>query len=321
MPYKNSICSIGIFVLLIGCFPLASREKVLEDDNNSLLLLNRSVCPACPKDTQTFCTLCVDEVAYIRNLVVQESLLFCSGVSGVAGPTGATGIQGFPGITGATGLVGPTGLTGISLAACYNDSLIWGPWEMSRQQSVAVPTPVIPTPFRPYTNVPITLDGWAICRPLSPNCLGDGETEETYVTVQFEIPLDLDTAVEPTLHMHFFVVGISEAVGCARFEVQADFLANTEAIAIGTLMPPYIIETPDIAVPSGPVDSLIHFEVPVLLEDILTESDFLPGNYAQITVKRIPQQTCGGPFPEYSAPIFLTVLSMEYRKAQCPSLI
>ena len=296
-----------IWLSLAGCSPLVGLDADPKSEESNLLVLNRAVCPLCPAaGAAPFCTLCVTDVAYIRNLVVQESLSLCSGIAGFpTGPMGATGATGTAGITGATGSTGPIGATG--LPACYNDSLIWGPWEMSVQQDIDDPVPVIPTPFRPYASGPITLDGWNICVPEDP-CVG---LEEAYVTVQFEIPRDLDMTIEPTLHIHFFSVETGQP-GCVRFEVQGDFLANSEAIPSGTAMPPYTIPSAPVPIVGGALGNLRHYEVTVPLTGIT--AFFSLGNYAQITVTRIDNTP--PPCPEYPI-VYVTVLSLEYRKAQC----
>ena len=306
------------FQIMLGlafCF-LASNGRAVED----LYTITRA-CPACPSGVAAFCSVCINEVAYINNLIVRESLTLCSGVAGfITGPTGPTGTIG---ITGATGATGPTGPIGLPALVCYNDSVMWGPWDMSAQNTTGVP--ITPTAFQPYTGVgsPITLDGWPICA--SGVFGGACPASNQFVTVQFEIPRDLDTTVTPTLNIHFFSQPASESTGCVRFEILADFLADTQALPLGTAVPSYILDTQSVPIIVGapaPFGSIRAHQISVPLTGVTLNPGFVPGNYAQITLTRIaptpPPDACA---LDYDLPVYISVLSLDYRKAQCPVVI
>lgn len=105
-------------ILLLVCSFTAyvwAQDDLVECRLNTCEMLSRSLACACPTGSALFCNLCVDDVAYVNQLVVNDTLLICSGaIIGACptGPTGATGATGPTGATGATGASGTNGVTG-----------------------------------------------------------------------------------------------------------------------------------------------------------------------------------------------------------------
>lgn len=265
----------------------------------------------CPTGTIAYCNLCAAN-ATVNNLIVQSSLLLCSGIltgTGPTGSTGATGATGSPGsnITGATGGSGPVGpigaigatggigLTGIC-DCCLNDEVQWGPFAIAGQTG---PNSFLAS-VAPYEgNSSIYLHGWQICSPTDFAC-GLGAS---YVTAEFAVPSDFDATVTPVVDVYFFLeAGTASNV---NFELYAEFLGEG---GITAATPPVDIVTGDITVTEPAAHPVIRFwntSIP------LTGAAIAPQDYGQITITRTSATTDEAPA------IFLSVIVFRYHKLSC----
>lgn len=267
--HKNLPKIFAVLALLIvpQIFSLIGSQSPSVDP----LEATRALCVSCSEIVPLaakVCNLCVGDIALIPNLVVTDSITFCSGATG------------FP-------------------VACFDDVLTWGPSEMLPSISSGLGAP---TAFTPYANL-VTLQGWTLCDPTETAC------PPAFMTVQFEVPQDIDPSVTPVVGIHFFLSGADAS--WVRFLVQADFLGDGQDIPVLTL-PPVLVESEDKQV-FGPAISLLRqyqVFVPLLEAGPLLTG----GNFGQITISRIPNTTDPG---DEADDIYLSAISFTYRKLGC----
>lgn len=179
---------------------------------------------------------------------------------------------------------------------CYNDSLTWGPDEMHPQdQDDAIAL----RHFTPYSSPynAITYEGWPLPSSLE---------QTNYITVQFEVPQDIDTTVEPYIVIHFFATFEASELGYAKFHVDMELLNNEEGTGSA---PTYGTDSSDIFVTNVLSPHLLHYQIAVPLTDI----SLTPGEFGAITISRV------APDGDEKGTIYLSALSFNYRKAQCQS--
>lgn len=234
------------------------------------------LCVTCPTGSAKFCNLCVNGPAVIKDLVVQNSITFCSGVG----------------------------------CPCnFNGEISWNTDETHYNVKQHI-VPVVPTPFQPYFNNRIydTFTGWPV--PRTPTI----EQLPLVITAEFQVPLDLDPSVTPVITLHWFNQSATflQCVGnYVNWQVTADFFTNLSPINAPVEFPKYTLTTGDILLtyytgsqPAGYVQQQVS--VP------LTGQALVPGAYAQISATRIAPTGAG--HVESSCASLLTLIVFQYRK-------
>ncbi len=245
----------------------------------------RAVCAPCVTGSAQFCNICVSNAAVIKDLVVQNSLTVCSGATGP-----------FP------------------CNCIFDGEISWNTDESHfniKQQT----GPISPTPFQPYSPNPAsfsgayfaTFTGW----PIPPSTV----EIPLVITVEFQVPRDLDPAVTPTITLHWFNPSATFEPICTgnyiNWQVFADFFTNLAPINNPFQVPKYMLTTGDILLtyytgpePAGFVQQQITIP--------LTGPALVPGAYAQITAARIAPTGAG--HVESSCNTLLTLITFQYQK-------
>lgn len=239
-------------------------------------------CPPCPVNSAQFCNVCAD-TGVIGNLVVQNSVTLCPGVE-------------------------------LPCFCCYNDNLTWGPAEILPQAAainILAPVPDSqfqpnPSAFQPYVGSNITLRGWEMCSPLNTGC------PTAFLTVQFEVPYDMNININPSLFIHFFLPAVEDQ-SFVRFQVDVELLGfgdDTGAASKSTVLSQNV----EVFAPIASPDTLRHYVVQVVLDDLVTPL-LQNGQFAAITVSRVLNTE--DPQDEADS-IYLSALGFTYRKSECP---
>lgn len=185
----------------------------------------------------------------------------------------------------------------------------WNPDEMHynlKQQS----GPIVPALFQPYlaNGYFDVVSGWVMPSPVFT------QVPPFVVTMEFQVPHDLDPSVTPTIVLHWFNRSqiFEECTGnYLKWQVTADFFTNSAQINGPLATPKYVLSTGDVLLtyfPTANPEGLVQQQIAVPV----TGQALVPGAYAQISVQRIAPTGAG--HVQSNCDVFLSVVAFQYRK-------
>lgn len=280
-----------LFLVSTLCMNTWAQEDLVECRLNTCEEVSRALACACPTGSALFCNLCVDDIAFVNQLVVGDTLLICSGsiiggcptgptgaagAPGATGPTGATGATGTNGATGATGAAGATGASGLTITGATGVTGATGLTGATGATGIAGVTGITGptgiccfndelsfTPFDMAAQVPVTgpvaFSPYSGTGPINlhgwPVCVSGvgGCALQNYITIEFAVPGDIDTTVLPVLDIHFFLDTPPAAGATVQFQIYGEFLPNPPTLADATTSatPPYTVVSPVVPLLAG----------------------------------------------------------------------
>ena len=263
---------------IMSLMVLYSFTGQINAEMESLLL--RSLppsCVTCPVGVAHFCGLCVTGPAIVQDLIVQNSITLCSGVT---------------------------------CPCSYNGEISWNTDETHYNVKQYI-GPIAPTPFQPYHNNGFfdTFTGWPV-----PHSLTGPESTPLTITAEFQIPADLDPSVTPIITLHWFNPRATFNMCTGNYinwQITADFFVNLAPINSFVQFPKYVLTTGDILVtyyPGPQPDGSVQQQVSIPL----TGPALVPGAYGQISVTRVAPTGAG--HVESSCTTLLTVIAFDYHK-------